>query len=84
LFKIARSYFEKHSDVFRRVYLLGPHGEHVSDSFTKEKPLRINGVYAAEFRCLLKAMVHEWVSIKVSFTYADEKDKGILRTLKMI
>jgi len=57
LFKVPRSYFEKHSDVFCRAYLRGPHGEQVPHGFTNEQPLHLNGVDAAEFRCLLKAMV---------------------------
>ena len=53
LFKVSRVYFE-HSDVFREMDLLGPKGGH-----TDQQPLRLGGVDAAEFRCLLKAMVRE-------------------------
>jgi hypothetical protein len=55
LFKVSRGYFE-HSDVFREMYLLGkeePHGH------TDQQPLRLDGVDAAEFRCLLEAMIRE-------------------------
>ena len=58
LFKVARSYFEK-SKVFRETYLLGPQGEEVSDGLTDQQPLRLDGVDAAEFKCLLKAMIRE-------------------------
>ena len=58
LFKVARSYFEK-SKVFRETYLLGPQGEEVSDGLTDQRPLRLDGVDAKEFRYLLKAMVRD-------------------------
>jgi len=57
LFKIPICYFEKHSDVFWEKYLLGPRGEEVSDDLTDQQPLRLDGVDAAEFRCLLKVMI---------------------------
>jgi hypothetical protein len=57
LFKVSRSYFEKHSIFFRETYLFGPHGEEVPDGLTDQQPLRLDGVDAAEFRCLLKAMI---------------------------
>ena len=60
LFKAARSYFEKHSNVFRKTYLLGPQGEEVSDGLTDQGPLRLDGVDAKEFRYLLKVMIQEW------------------------
>jgi hypothetical protein len=58
LFKIPRSYFEN-VDTFRKIYLFGPDGEEVSDGHTDQQPLRLDGVDAAEFRCLLKAMIRE-------------------------
>jgi hypothetical protein len=58
LFKVARSYFEK-SKVFRETYLLGPQGEEVSDGLTDQRPLRLDGVDAKEFRYLLKAMIRD-------------------------
>ena len=59
LFKIPRSYFEN-VDTFRKTYLFGPDGEDVSDGHTDQQPLRLEGVDAAEFRCLLKAMIRGW------------------------
>jgi hypothetical protein len=58
LFKVFRGYFEN-SDVFRETYLFGPDGEEVPDGQTDQQPLRLDGVDAAEFRCLLKAMMRE-------------------------
>ena len=58
LFKIPRSYFEN-VDTFRKTYLFGPDGEEVSDGHTDQQPLRLDGVDAAEFRCLLKVMIRE-------------------------
>jgi len=58
LFKVARSYFEK-SKVFRETYLLGPQGEEVLDGLTDQRPLRLDGVDAKEFRYLLKAMIRD-------------------------
>lgn len=55
LFKIPREYFEN-SDVFRETYLLGPNGKEVPDGHTDQQPLRLDGVDAEEFRCLLRAM----------------------------
>lgn len=59
LFKVPRSYFEKHSNLFQETYLFGPHGEEVSGGLTDQQPLQLDGVDAAEFRCLLKAMI-QW------------------------
>ena len=53
LFKVSRAYFE-HSEVFREMDLLGPKG-----GYTDQQPLRLDGVDAADFRCLLKAMIRE-------------------------
>jgi hypothetical protein len=58
LFKVPRSYFEKHSDLFRETYLSCLQGE-VPDGLTDKQPLRLDGVDAAEFVCLLKAMIQE-------------------------
>ena len=58
LFKVSRRYFED-SDVFRVTYLLGPEGEEVPDGHTDQQPLRLNGLNAAEFRCLLTAMIRK-------------------------
>ena len=60
LFKVARIYFEKHSKVFSNRYLLAPQGEEASDGLTDQRPLRLDGVDAKEFRYLLKAMIQEW------------------------
>ena len=57
LFRVPRSYFEKNSDVFRETYLCRHRGEEVVDGLTDEQPLRLDGVYAAEFGCLLHAMI---------------------------
>ena len=59
LFKIPRSYFEN-VYTFRKTYLFGPDGEKVSDGYTDQQPLRLDGVGAADFRCLLKDMIREW------------------------
>lgn len=56
LFKVSRNYFET-SDVFRETYLFGRQGEEVPHGHTDEKPLRLDGVDVAEFRCLLKVMI---------------------------
>jgi hypothetical protein len=58
LFKVPRSYFEN-SDMFRETYLMGPQGAEVPDGLTDQQPLRLDGVDAAEFKCLLKAMIRE-------------------------
>lgn len=58
LFKVSRRYFEN-SDVFRKTYLFGPEGEDMQDGRTDKQPLRLDGVDAGEFRCLLKAMIRE-------------------------
>ena len=58
LFKIPRCYFEN-VDTFRKTYLFGPDGKKVSDGYTDQQPLRLNGVGAADFRCLLKAMIQK-------------------------
>jgi hypothetical protein len=58
LFKIPRSYFEN-VDTFRRTYLFGPDGERVSDGYTDQQPLRLDGIAAEDFRCLLKVMIRE-------------------------
>jgi hypothetical protein len=58
LFKVSRRYFEK-LVVFRETYMFGPEGEEIQDGHSDEKPLRLDGVGAAEFRCLLKAMIWE-------------------------
>jgi len=58
LFKIPRSYFEN-VDTFRKTYLFGPDGKEVSDGYTDQQPLRIDGIGAADFRCLLKVMIRE-------------------------
>jgi len=58
LFKIPRSYFEN-VDTFRMTYLFDPDGEEVSDGHTDQQPLRLDGVDAAAFRCLLKAIIRE-------------------------
>ena len=55
MFKVSPGYFE-HSDVFPEMYLLGkeePYGH------SDQQPLRLDGVDAAEFQCLLKAMIRE-------------------------
>jgi hypothetical protein len=56
LFKIPREYFNN-SDVFRKTYLLGPEGKEVPHGHTDQQPLRLDGIDAEEFRCLLKAMI---------------------------
>ena len=61
LFKIPREYFEN-SDVFRETYLLDPKGKEVPHGHTDQQPLRLDGVDAEEFRCLLRAMIQEWAS----------------------
>ena len=53
LFKVPRVYFDR-SDVFRKMYLSGPTGK---EEHTDQQPLRLDGVAAAEFRWLLKAMI---------------------------
>jgi hypothetical protein len=53
LFKVPRGYFENAS-VFRQTYLFGPEGKEVPDGHTDQQPLRLDGVDAAEFRCLLR------------------------------
>jgi len=70
LFKIPRCYFKKHSDVFCEKYLLGPRGEEVSDDLTDQQPLHLDGVDAAEFRCLLKVMTrgHSEEDLDMSWT----------------
>ena len=40
--------------MFREKYLLGPEYGH-----SDQQPLRLDGVDAAEFRCLLKAIIRE-------------------------
>ena len=57
LFKLPRVYFEEHSDVFTGVYLFDRHGRPVSDGYTNEQPLRLDGVDSEEFRCFLKALI---------------------------
>ena len=62
LFKVPLAYFENHSEVFRINYLLcilQPEGESAPDGLTDQQPLRLEGVDAAEFGCLLKAMIQE-------------------------
>jgi hypothetical protein len=60
LFKIPREYFENSdSDVFRKTYLLGPKGKEVPRFQTDQQPLRLDGIDADEFRCLLKAMIQK-------------------------
>jgi len=58
LFKVSRSHFEN-VDVFRTTYLFGPQGEEVPDGHTDQQPLRLDGVKAANFRCLLKVIFRE-------------------------
>jgi hypothetical protein len=58
LFKVSRSHFEN-VEVFRTTYLFGPHGEVVSDGHTDQQPLRLAGIKAANFRCLLKVIFRE-------------------------
>ena len=50
------SWYFEHTDAFRDVYLLGPKGTEVPGGHTDQQPLRLDGVDAAEFRRLLKAM----------------------------
>jgi hypothetical protein len=59
LFRVPRSYFEKHSEVFRNEYLLHLKDQMMPDGITDSQPLRLEGVDTAEFRCLLKAMIRE-------------------------
>ena len=61
LFKIARGYFEKHSSdsMFRVTTLVGPRAQEVPCGLTDQQPLRLDGVAAAEFRCLLRAIILE-------------------------
>jgi len=58
LFKVPRSYFEN-MDTFRKTFLFGPDGKEVSDGYTDQQPLRLDGIGAADFRCLLKVMIRE-------------------------
>ena len=54
LFKIPRNYFEKSSlDMFWLTSLVGPQAQEVPHGITDQEPLRLDGVAAAEFRCLL-------------------------------
>ena len=57
LFKVPRSYFEKHS--FRVIHLVGLEAKEVPYGLTDQQPLRIDGVAAGEFGCLIKAMICE-------------------------
>lgn len=61
LFKVPRSYFEKNSadSLFLVTSLVGPQAQEVPYGLTDQQPLRLDGVAAAEFRCLLKAMIRE-------------------------
>ena len=57
LFKVPRSYFEKHS--FRVTYSVGLEAKEVPYGLTDQQPLRLDGVAAVEFRCLVEAMIRE-------------------------
>ena len=57
LFKVPRSYFEKHS--FRVTNLVGLEAKEVPYGLTDQQPLRLDGVAAVEFRCLVEAMIRE-------------------------
>jgi hypothetical protein len=59
LFKVPRCYFQKYSKVFSTKLLLRPKDQQIPDGMTNEQPLRLEGVDAAEFRCLLNAMIRE-------------------------
>ena len=56
LYKVPRSYFERHSELFLKAYLFRRQCE---DGLSDERPLRLEGVCAAEFKCLLRAMIRE-------------------------
>ncbi|KIM73963.1 hypothetical protein PILCRDRAFT_14785 [Piloderma croceum F 1598] len=58
LFKIPHSYF-KNVDTFQKTYLFGPDSEEVSDGYTDQQPVRLDGIGAVDFRCLLKVMIQE-------------------------
>jgi len=58
LFKVPRSYFEQF-DAFRKTYLLDAQDGEVLDGCTDQQPLRLEGIDAAEFRCLLKAITRK-------------------------
>ena len=62
LFKVSHGYF-KNSDVFWETYLFCPGGNEEQDGHTDQQPLRLVGVDAVEFRCLLKAIIQEWVML---------------------
>lgn len=59
LFNISRRHFEN-VDIFQKTYLFE---EVPTVGLNDENPLRLEGIDAADFRCLLTAMIYEYVQV---------------------